>query len=136
MLKLSPQQYAGVVESLQSAAASGGSDKRQFSRMDVQAQIKVGIMLDNRVVRCFSALTRDVSATGIGLCQGSKFVPQEHFVASLPCAKRPIAIICSATFCRPLADGIYWLGAQFIAEADQILASEFAKIASIWKSAA
>jgi hypothetical protein len=28
------------------------------------------------------------------------------------------------------------LGAQFIAEADQILASEFAKIASIWKSAA
>jgi hypothetical protein len=120
MLKLTSQQYAGVVASLQSAAASRSSDKRQFSRIDVQAPLRLGVMADNKVTRCFIGLSRDISLTGIGLYQSTKFASNEIFLLSLPCAKQQMVIVCKATFCRPLADGMYCLGAQFESEADAV----------------
>jgi hypothetical protein len=94
MLKLSSQQYAGVVASLQSAASSAGSDKRQCTRMEIQAPVRLAIMADNKVTRCVIALIRDVSLTGVGLCQAPKFVPKEAFLLSLPCEKKPMVVVC------------------------------------------
>jgi PilZ domain-containing protein len=136
MLKLSSQQYAGVVASLQSAASSAGSDKRQCTRMEIQAPVRLAIMADNKVTRCVIALIRDVSLTGVGLCQAPKFVPKENFLISLPCAKKPMVVLCSTTFCRPLADGIFWVGAQFESEADPAKAEEFRAFAAAAKAAA
>jgi len=39
-----------------------------------------------------------------------KVSPREKFLISLPCAKQQIAIVCVVTFCRPLADRIFWVG--------------------------
>jgi hypothetical protein len=125
MFKLSAQQYSGMVTSLQSAAAAGGSDKRQFSRIEVQAPVRLAIMTDNKLTRCFIALSRDVSLSGIGLYQNAKLGPKENFVISLPCEKQHMVIVCQATFCRPLADGIFCLGAAFASLADSVRADEF-----------
>ncbi len=129
MLKLSSQQYAGVVASLQSAAEAAGSDKRRCSRMEVQAPVKLGIMADNEVTACVVALLRDVSSTGVGLYQAPKFGPNEMFLISLPYGKKPMVIVCTATFCRPLADGIYCAGARFESEADAAKTEEFRAMA-------
>ena len=118
MLKLSSQQYSGVVTSLQLAAASGASDKRRFTRMEIQAPIRVAVMTDNVVTRCLIALSRDVSAGGIGLCQGMQFARDEKFLISLPCNKDHIVLVCIPMFCRLLAEGIYAIGAQFESVAD------------------
>jgi hypothetical protein len=137
MLKLSSQQYAGMVASLQSAAAAGGSDKRQFSRIEVQAPVRLAIMTDNKLTRCFIALSRDVSLSGIGLYQNAKLGPKENFVISLPCEKQHMVIVCQATFCRPLADGIFCLGAEFASLADSVRSDEFrALVAATTRAAA
>jgi hypothetical protein len=137
MIKLSPQQYAGMVASLQSAAAGGGSDKRQFSRIEVQAPVRMAMMTAGKLSRCLIALSRDVSLTGVGLYQSAKLAPKESFIISLPCEKQHMIIVCQATFCRPLADGIFCLGAQFDAMADQARADEFrAIVAASTKAAA
>jgi hypothetical protein len=130
MLKLSSQQYAGVVASLQTAAASAGSDKRQCTRMEIQAPVRVALMANEKVTRCVIALIRDVSLTGVGLCQSPKLSPKEKFLISLPCAKHHVVVVCSATFCTPLADGIFWVGAQFEAEADAAKIEEFRAVAA------
>lgn len=114
-----------MVSSLQSAATAGGSDKRQFSRIELQAPVRLAVMTDNKLTRCFIALSRDVSLNGIGLYQNAKFIPKENFVISLPCEKQQMVIICQATFCRPLADGIFCLGAQFASLADSVRSDEF-----------
>ena len=119
-----------MVASLQSAAAAGGSDKRQFSRIEVQAPLRIATIANNKVTRCFIALSRDVSLTGIGLYQSAKFAPKETFLVSLPCEKQQMLIVCVATFCRPLADGIFCLGAQFESLADQAKSEEFRAIAA------
>jgi len=131
MLKLSSQQYAGVVASLRSAGASANSDKRQFSRMDVQAPVRLAAISGKTVTRCFTAMSRDVSMTGIGLCQATKFAPNEAFLISVPCAKQQMVIVCRVTFCRLLVDGIYWIGAQFESEAAPANVEEFRILAAI-----
>jgi hypothetical protein len=130
MLKLSSQQYAGVVASLQSAAAAGGSDKRQFSRFEIQAPVRLAILANDKVARCLIALSRDVSQTGIGLLQAAKFAPKETFLISLPCGKQQLVILCTTTFCRPLAEGIYCVGAQFESDASPAKSEEFRTFAA------
>ena len=136
MLKLSSQQYAGVVASLQRAASSGGSDKRRFARMEVQAPVKLGLLTENKITRCYVALSRDISPTGIGLCQAVNFGPKESFLILLPSAKQQMVVVCVPTFCRPLADGIYWVGAQFESEADPATSADFRGLAAAGLKAA
>lgn len=130
MLRLSSQQYAAVVATFQSIAAKGNSNKRMCTRMDIQAPVRVGIMAEGKVTRALIALSRDISLTGIGLCQSMKFADNESFLVSLPCAKKPMVLLCKSTFCRPLADGIFCIGAQFEAEADAAQCEEFRAIAA------
>jgi hypothetical protein len=130
MFKLSTQQYAAVLESLQNAASSKGSDKRKFTRMDVQAPIRLAEMADLKVKRCYIALSRDISMAGIGLCQAVQVKPKDLFLASLPSLKQDVLLVCMVTFCRPLADGIYWVGAQFESEADAGKVDQFVSASS------
>jgi hypothetical protein len=130
MFRLSSQQYAGVVASLRSSSASGGNDKRRFTRMDVQAPVPLGLIANNKITRCFTALSRDISMTGIGLCQGVRLSSDETFLLALPLPRQQIVVICRATFCRPLAEGIYCVGAAFEAEADAANSDAFRRLAA------
>jgi hypothetical protein len=127
MFKIPPQQYAGVVAALRSAATAGGSDKRQFTRMEVQAPVRLGI-ISNGKMTAFTSLSRDVSMGGIGLCQSLRLAASETFLIGLPTGKEELVLVCRATFCRPLADGLYCVGAQFESEADKFNAELFHKL--------
>jgi hypothetical protein len=129
MLKLSPQQYAGVLTSLQSSAASSGSEKRQFTRMEVQAPVRLAAITDKKISRTYIALTRDISLNGIGLCQAAKFEKNEEFLISLTCGKQHIVLDCHSVFCRALADGIFCIGAIFDAISEPARVEEFRTVA-------
>jgi hypothetical protein len=74
--------------------------------------------------------------SGIGLYQNAKLGPKENFVISLPCEKQHMVIVCQATFCRPLADGIFCLGAAFASLADSVRADEFRSLVAASTKAA
>jgi hypothetical protein len=130
MVKLSTQQYASVVAGFQSVAAPSGSDKRECTRMEIQAPVRIGLMSGGKITRCLIALSRDISSTGIGLCQSVKFAPSESFLASLPAGKQTTVMVCQTTFCKPLADGIYCVGARFVSEATAAQLESFRALAS------
>jgi hypothetical protein len=127
MFKIPPQQYAGIVAAMRKAAEAGGSDKRQFTRMEVQSPVRLGIMSNNKMT-AFTALSKDVSMGGIGLCQSLRMAANESFLIALPTGKEELIVVCRATFCRPLADGLYCVGAQFESEADKFNAEIFRKL--------
>jgi PilZ domain len=127
MLKLNPQQFAGILAGLQAAAETGGSEKRGFPRFDVQTRLTLAPMADGMVGRCYTALSRDVSANGLGFFQHTGYQPKESFLALFPGGKENFLIKCTATFCRPLAEGLFCVGAQFEAIADKALIEQFAK---------
>jgi hypothetical protein len=111
--KLTPQQYGAILSQLQAAAAAGGSEQRKALRMNVQAPVRLASMADKKVASAFIAITRDISWTGIGLCQHTQFKQSDEFLVGFPCGKHPIIVNCSVMFCRAMADGIYSVGAQF-----------------------
>ena len=125
MLKLSSQQFAFVYEGLRAAGKSGGSERREHTRMDVQARVKLATFTNHRIGRSFTGLTRDISATGVGLFQ---FVPAENgvqFLISFPADKEDLLLICTSRFCRAMAEGVFGIGAEFDAIAPPALLEQF-----------
>lgn len=118
-MQLSSQQFVKLLETLRSDGRSSGSEKRRFTRMEVQAQVQLATLQGNRVTRQYTGLSRDISQAGISLIQCVAFARGEKFVAKLPCGKEEVVMLCEATFCRPLAEGVHGVGAQFVALADQ-----------------
>jgi PilZ domain len=117
MLKLSSQQFGRIVDALTndpSAKSSAGAEKRTASRIDINCQLMLAGFTGDKVGRCYQALAKDISVTGIGLMQSRSFTKDERFIMSLPFGKgEEFVVICQATFCRPLTEGIHWCGAQF-----------------------
>lgn len=112
-LHLTPQQFAAVLDGLRVHGASRGSEKRRFTRMEVQAQVVLARLGNEGVSRRFTALTRDISANGVGLHQCLPSNQGEKFLICLPASHGELHLICMTTFCRSLADGLFALGAQF-----------------------
>ena len=118
MLKLTPTQFAAIFDALRDAGASGGSDKRQHTRMQVQAQVRLATIAraTGKIARGYTALTRDISYSGIGVMQ---FTPAEHgdgFIIFLPQGKgkaEDVVIRCTTRFSRPLAEGVFGVGGEF-----------------------
>jgi hypothetical protein len=127
MFRIPPQQYAGVVAALRKAAEASGSDKRQFTRMEVQAPVRLGVVNNGKLI-AFTALSRDVSMGGVGLCQTLRMPLNETFLIALPTGKDEIILVCRTTYCRRLADGLYCVGAEFESEADKFNADQFRKL--------
>ena len=125
MLKLTSQQFALVLESLQESARSSGHEKRQFTRIEVQTRLTLATLQDKKPVRVFTSLSRDISCTGVGLMQHEKFAPEEMFLACLPSGKGLLYMVCKAMFCRPLAEGIFTIGGQFESVASNELVDQF-----------
>jgi hypothetical protein len=125
VLKLNPQQFANVFESLRKAGSSGGSEKRQTTRMEVQARITLAQLTGDELGKCFSALTRDVSTCGVGVFQHIPSEQDSRFLACFPCGKRNLVLVCTTRFCRALAEGMFGVGAEFMSIADETTIRKF-----------
>lgn len=62
------------------------------------------------------AAVRDLSTAGIGLVHSQRIENGEQFILRMPLERGPIALLCTVTYCKPVALGIYALGAFFARE--------------------
>ena len=81
--------------------------------MTVSAKVNLHLLDNNRVVKTFSALTRDISLTGVGLLQGIALSSKQSVILALPRPTTPLFVICIVMHCRPLADGVLSVGLEF-----------------------
>src|SRR4051794_17183362 len=119
-MKLTVQDFAEIVSALRGEAASlGAQEKRRAVRMEVNSKLVVGVLNDETVGRTYSVLTRDISLAGIGLLQSIALQQGQEFVLSLPRThgKPPLFFVTVVMHCRPLADGLYGLGCEFVRQA-------------------
>jgi len=125
-MQLSPQQLSRIVASLKSSdGSSKGSEKRRFSRFAIHAQVSLYTIEQQKVGRSYTAVIRDISFGGLGLLQGSSTDKGHRFIVRLPSGPRiDLYILCTAAFCRPLADGIFGIGAEFVSMVEKQLASD------------
>ena len=119
-MKLTPQHLAEVVNALQSSAASGkGSEKRRAARMEVQGNVVIApLSKDGTVGKSFTAITRDISFVGVGLLQSKPLEQGQKVVLRLPRGTKPaLFMLCNVMHVRPLADGLYVIGIEFVSVA-------------------
>ena len=113
-MKLPLRDFAEVIAALKGPGENlSASEKRQAARMTVCAKINVHLMDGNRATRTFSALTRDISLTGVGLLQAVALSPKQNVVLELPRSHAPLFVCSLALHCRPLADGVLAVGMEF-----------------------
>ncbi len=116
-LKLTPQHLAEVANALQSSPANGkGSEKRRAARMEVQGNVVIApLAKDGAVGKSFTAITRDISFVGVGLLQSRALEQGQNIVVRLPRGAKPaLFMLCVVMHVRPLADGLYVIGAEFL----------------------
>lgn len=119
-MKLSVQDFAEIVGALRGQASDlNAQEKRRAVRMTVTSKLVVGVLKDDAVGRTYSVLTRDISLAGIGLLQSIALQQGQEFVLSLPRqhGKPPLFFVTVVMHCRPLADGLYGLGCEFVRQA-------------------
>ena len=118
-MQLAAQDYAEVVAALKALNDTKGHERRTSARMEVQAQVKLYPFVNGRVGQPFTAMTRDVSFRGIGLLQSKPSPSGTQFVVVLPKQiGKPLPMLCVVMYSRPLADGLYNIGAAFIQQFD------------------
>jgi hypothetical protein len=120
-LKLSPQEFGKILDALRgsTATSTASSDKRRFNRVELEAKLSLASLTNGHVGRVYSAMMRDISINGLGHLQSVMMAPGETFLACLPLGKEELIVKCRATFCRGLAEGIFTVGAEFVAKVEQ-----------------
>jgi hypothetical protein len=131
MYQLVPQQFGEILASLRAAGSSASSEKRKFTRMEVHAHIEVARLYDCKVARLYTALTKDLSSGGMGLMQYAPLNSGEQFIVRLPLAKSTLDLVAVATFSKPLAEGIFGIGAEFVGPCGKELIAELARAADV-----
>jgi hypothetical protein len=124
MYKLTPQQFGRIFEALRSAGATRGSEKRQSTRMEVQTKFQLASLTNGAVSRCYSALSRDISCTGVGFFQYAPVADTDKLLTCFPCGKEELVLVCQVMFCRPMADGLFCVGAQFDGMASEAIVKQ------------
>jgi hypothetical protein len=122
-MKLTPQHLAEVLNALTNAPSGAGVEKRRAARMDVQSNVVVApLNADGSVGAAFTALTRNISFVGIGLLLSKPLTAGQQVIVRLPRGAKPaMLMVCHVMHVRPLADGLYAMGVEFVrvAEAKQ-----------------
>jgi hypothetical protein len=128
-MQLSSQRYATVVTCLRRAAESSGSDKRKFTRMEVQARVSLALLRGGEISSVvFTGLTRDVSMEGMGLFLAMHLESGQQMVVELPTeGEKPMLMICNVRHSRMIANGIFAIGAEFVADAGEDLAGQWTR---------
>src|SRR5262245_53493223 len=112
-MQLSPIQFSKVLAGLQEAGKASGSDKRRFTRLAVEAEVRLIRLKQGRIVNCYTGLARDISARGAGILQASAVEKGQELAVRLPLAKEELMIIGKVAFCRRAADGLFAVGVEF-----------------------
>jgi c-di-GMP-binding flagellar brake protein YcgR len=114
-MQLPLREFADVITALKGPGdRAGPSEKRRAARMTVTARVTLHLVDNNRVVRSFSAITRDISITGMGLLQSVALSMNQNVVLALPRPHSPpLFVVSTVVACRPLADGLVTVGLEF-----------------------
>ena len=113
-MKLALRDFADVISALKSSGEKpGANEKRGAARMAVSSKVNVHLADNQRICRTFSALTRDISISGVGLLQGVALSSKQSVIITLPRPQAPLFVICTVMHCRPLADGLLAVGLEF-----------------------
>jgi hypothetical protein len=125
-VQLQPQLFSEALTALREADFSKGSnERRRTARFAVQTRMSLlpfhqGSIQGSALI----VLTRDVSIEGLGLLLATPLASGTQVIAALPREKRPPALVlCTVAHSRPLADGLWGIGAEYteLVEADLAL---------------
>lgn len=109
--------FAEVLDALKEQSRAGAAaEKRRATRHTLQAQVTLlaGPPALGKQ-RVHTVLTRDISHNGVGLLQTATAAPNDKIILLLPRRKRePVCVQCTVMHCRPLADGVFAVGAEFV----------------------
>jgi hypothetical protein len=112
-MPLTPQDFTQVLAALKAMNDAAGHERRVSPRMEIQVQVRIFPYDDGSLGRPYTALTRDLSFRGVGLLQSCPAAQGWRFVIVLPKAGTPLSVLCTVLRCRPIADGMYMIGAAF-----------------------
>jgi hypothetical protein len=127
-MKLPVQEYAEVVAALKVAADDvAAAEGRRAARMIVGAKVDLHLISNSKPARSFSALTRDVSLSGVGLLQSVALPAGQEVILTLPRATGPLFVHCVVKHCRVLADGLLTVGLEYTKLADAALTAALIK---------
>ena len=91
-----------------------GQEKRRAQRFPVSANISFARLTDAGPQQWNTALSRDVSEAGLGFVTSLKVAPGEKLAVKLPTSGKQAVIACRVVHTRPVADGIWSVGLEFI----------------------
>lgn len=117
-MKLTAQHLAEVVSAMSAGPSKGaGAEKRRAARMDVQSTVVIApLNVDGSLGKPFTAVTRNISFVGAGLLQSKSLIEGHQVVIRLPRGgtKPPMFVRSNVMHVRPLADGLYVVGIEFV----------------------
>jgi hypothetical protein len=117
IMNLTAQSFSEVLTCLQGSGHNAGMEKRRASRLDLQAKVHISIFADGKIVRSLTAMTRDLSFTGVGLMSAIPLQRGDTFIIHLPRQNKPaIYVVTTVMFCRPVADSLFTVGGEFVRE--------------------
>jgi hypothetical protein len=116
-MKFNAQEFAHILAALQAEErATDAADRRRHSRIDIGIVVK---LVDVATKRAYSAMTRDISFTGISLVQSWMPAINSQVVVQLPRRRNKFdAVRCQVLHVRDLADGLFCVGCGFVASED------------------
>jgi c-di-GMP-binding flagellar brake protein YcgR len=114
-MQLPLRDFADVIAALKGPGGekSGAGEKRRAARMTVTAKFNIHIVVNGVLGKSFSALTRDISLTGMGVLQAIALQQNQSIVVALPRSAEPLYVVSTVMHCRPLADGLLAVGLEF-----------------------
>lgn len=119
-MQLSTQTFAQVIEGLRSQNLGGdgrGSEKRRALRIEIESKLTMIPLQDGVTIHPQEVLTRDISYTGIGLLQCTRFNQGQQFILNLPRkGLKPVSMLCAAVFSSQPAKGLFIIGSEFLQE--------------------
>jgi hypothetical protein len=120
MMKLALRDFAEIVETMRGpAVANGGAEHRRAARMTITYKVIAIVEEAGKPMQTYTALTRDISLTGLGLLQTIKLIPPQEVIVALPRNTKPLFVVATALHCRPLADGLLAVGLEFARMLDE-----------------
>jgi hypothetical protein len=111
-MELTPSQFSEVRQSLASLESEGNAaEKRRFTRIKVQAKVN---LTNQATARTYSAMTRDLSQSGMGVVQSVPAHKGQNILATLPRDEHHwVDVLCQVVDARPLAEGLHCVHLEF-----------------------
>jgi hypothetical protein len=116
-MKFTAQEFAYILAALQAEErATDAADRRRHSRIDIGIVVR---LVDCATKRAYSAMTRDISFTGISLVQSWMPAINSQVIVQLPRKRNKFdAVRCQVLHVRDLADGLFCVGCAYVATED------------------